>query len=346
LNVNEKTPSPLLADYRVISAAGVKSLVWSGDRLIDWVGGAVEYELDGTRRGPSISYAYRFDAAVASPSGNYIALYERLGTKAILIGPNRLPFREINRSFYHAHVYEYPILFFRLSDGREALAHCSDSYCELQLEDPATGARWSEPGTGRIQSMFHSRLAANAAGNRILSAGWVWHPFDMVRIFALKPTTDGRFSFQPCDQCFSGSAEVSSAVFNPSGQVIATSAKEAEDLLGDETGERLRPGMIGVFNLEEQKLVSLAPLEEEAGTLMAVGNKYVIGFFDFPKLIEVTSGRVLWRWPELKTGQQASSILWHRPLPPPIALDPTSGRFAVADDKQIVAVTLRAELLS
>jgi hypothetical protein len=315
------SPNPFKIDVRILPAEPVKSLVWHNGKLMDWVSGDVEYDPNGTKRGPTVQYAYRFDAAIVSPSGNYVALYERLGTKAIILGPDRL-FREVNRSFYHAHVYEYPILFFRLTDGREALAHCPESYCKLQIEDPVTGTRLSTPGTGRLQSMFHSRLAANATGTRILSAGWVWHPVDVVRVFDLKPTTGGCFSLETCDQCCNRDAEASNAIFNSSGQLIVASAKEAEDFCEDEPGERLRPGMIGVYDLDEQKLVSLAPLEDNAGTLMPVGNKYVVGFFEHPKLIDVATGRVLCRWPDLKTGQQASSIIWHKALPPPLALDP------------------------
>lgn len=335
-----------VADCRVIPAAGVRSLVWVNGRLTDLVSGNVEYELDGTRRGPRFFYAYRFDAAIVSPSGNFSALYERLGTKSILLGPERRLIRELNRSYYHAHVSAYPIAFFRLVDGREALAHCPEEYCHLRVEDPATGALLSRAETGRLPSMFHSRLSANAQGNRIMSAGWVWHPFDTVRVFELEQTSDERYSLEPCDECCNRAAEVSSATFNDSGHLIVTSAKGAEDYFDDEPGERLRPGMIGVYDLDQQSLVSLAELEEEAGTLMAVGLHHVIGFFDHPKLIEVKSGRVLCRWPELKTGQQTSSILWHKPLPPHVALDPGSGRFAVANDRQITVVTLSPHLLT
>lgn len=336
--------NPFTVDVRVFPAKGVRSLVWQKDKLMDWVSGDVEYNPNGTKRGPTVFYAYRFDAAVVSPSGDFVALYERLGTKAIILGPDRL-FREVNRSYYHAHVHEYPILFFRLADGREALAHCPESYCELQIENPATGERWSTPGTGRLQSMFHSRLAANAEGTRILSAGWVWHPVDVVRVFDLKQTIREDLALELCDNCCNQGAEASSAVFNPAGQVVVASAKESEDFLEGEPGERLRPGMIGVYDLDQQELVSLAPLEEEAGTLMPVGSKYVVGFFEHPKLIAVATGRVLCRWPELNTGQQASSILWHKPLPPPLALDPSGGRFAVADETQITVVTLSPDLL-
>ena len=150
------------------------------------------FELDGSVHGPTINYPYRFDAAVSSPSGKFVAIYERLGTKANILGPDEL-FREVNRSYYHAHVYEFPILFFRLPDGREALAHCPEEYCQLQIEDPVTGTPWSLPHTGRIESMFHSRLSANTEGTRILSAGWIWQPCDTVIVYEMKPTTGVAF---------------------------------------------------------------------------------------------------------------------------------------------------------
>ena len=133
------SPLDYTADRRTIAASGVRSLTWRDDKLVDWVSGKVEYEFDGTRLGPNVIYPYRFDAAIVSPSGSFVALYERLGTKAIILGPGEL-LREINRSYYHAHVYEYPICFIPLGDGREALVHCPEEYCHLQIEDPATGA--------------------------------------------------------------------------------------------------------------------------------------------------------------------------------------------------------------
>jgi hypothetical protein len=342
--VDNELPIDYTADQRTIPALGVQSLVWNKEKLVDWAGGNIEYELDGTKSGPRVNYPYRFDAVVVSPSGNFAVLFERLGTKSILLGPDGL-FRELNRSYYHADVYEYPIHLFRLEDGREALAHCPEEFCHLQIEDPITGARLSDMTTGRLQSAFFSRISANAQGSRLLSACWVWHPADIVCVFNLKASHEGKIALEPCDGPYAQGAEVSSATFNAAGHLILTSAKGAEDFLDDESGERLRPGTIDVYDLDRQTRISVAPLEDEAGSLMPVGSDHVIGFFDHPKLIEIKTGRVRCRWPELQTGQQLSSILWHKPLSPPIALDPTSGRFAVADDKGITVVTLSTDLL-
>jgi hypothetical protein len=318
--------------------------VWDGDQLIDYVGGNNRYQMDGTKQSGRIIYPYRFDAATTSQSGSFAAKYERLGTKAIVLGPNDL-FREINRSYYHAHVYEYPILFFQMPDGREVLAHCPTSYCDLQIEDPTSGEILSEEGTGRVQSLFHSRLASNAAGNRLLSAGWVWHPFDVAYVFDLQESNNGKIQLLERKKPGLESIEISSSAFNSAGHLIASSGDDAEDFDDDEPGERVRPGMIGVFDLDSQQLISLTKAEDMVGTMMPVGTRYVVGLHDHPKLIDLSNGRVLCRWQDVKSGNHTSSIIWHKPLPPPMALDPKRGRLAIADDKNITVIELQPELL-
>src|SRR5690349_4418590 len=94
-----------------IDAKGVKSLRWQDDFLIDWVAGGIIYHLDGKVQPRRVNYAYRFDAAVTSPSGRFAVIYEKLGTKAIVLDKGKV-IREINRSFYYANAYEYPMVLF------------------------------------------------------------------------------------------------------------------------------------------------------------------------------------------------------------------------------------------
>ena len=46
-----------------------RSLTWHGDELVDWVGGCTIYNLDGSISPPRINYAYRFDHAITSSTG-------------------------------------------------------------------------------------------------------------------------------------------------------------------------------------------------------------------------------------------------------------------------------------
>jgi hypothetical protein len=105
------------------NATGIRSLCWRGDQLVDWVGGSRAFASDGTEQLAKVRYGYRFDAATASPDGRFAVIYERLGTKGLLLHDGRIV-RELDRSFYHAQAYEYPIALFNDREGRVLLAHC------------------------------------------------------------------------------------------------------------------------------------------------------------------------------------------------------------------------------
>ena len=179
-----------------------------------------------------------------------------------------------------------------------------------------------------------------------MSAGWIWHPFDTVRVFDLELSSGGLLALKTRDGCCDRAAEVASATFNVCGQLVMTSAKGADDFYSKvELGERLSPGTIAVYDLDRRAVLSVASLQKEAGTIMPVGSRHVVGFYDHPKLIVVDTGQVVCEWPDVNSGQQLSSILWHKPLPPPIALDPKTGRFAVAGEEGITIITLSPNLL-
>ncbi len=126
-----------------IAAKSVSSLLWDGDSLIDWVSGGQRFELDGRTIPRKVYYAFRFDAAVTSPSGQYVVIYERLGTKGLLLCNGSIV-REINRSYYHANAYEYPICFAKLDISR--------SKCPRRL-------LWIPINFCLAPAMKHSRMA-------------------------------------------------------------------------------------------------------------------------------------------------------------------------------------------
>lgn len=82
---------------RIIKHSSVRSLVWQGDELVDWVGGGTRFAMDGMITPASVYFAGNFDAAVATSSGDIVVIYKRLGTKAIVLENGRVE-REINRS--------------------------------------------------------------------------------------------------------------------------------------------------------------------------------------------------------------------------------------------------------
>jgi len=151
--------------------ARVSSLCWHGDELVDWVGGVARYRLDGTVVERHINWAYKFDRTVASPDGRYVVIYEALGTKGLLLKSDRL-LRELNRSYYCANAYEYPVALSTLSDGSAVIAHCPEEYCKIELEEVETGRRLTSR-ENKPADFFHSRLRFSPGGSYLLSAGWV-----------------------------------------------------------------------------------------------------------------------------------------------------------------------------
>jgi hypothetical protein len=53
--------------------------------------------------------------------------------------------REVNRSYYHADAYRYPLALFTLPDGRTGVVHCPEDYNRLEIDDARTGHRLVGP---------------------------------------------------------------------------------------------------------------------------------------------------------------------------------------------------------
>ena len=327
----------------------VRSLVWAGDDLVDWVGGGYRFHPDGSVSSNVVNYAYAFDRAVGSPSGTYSVIYAERGTKGLVL-KDEFPgstdwhhrgakiLRQIDRDFYHAHHYDYPVALGRLPDGREILVHCPESYTHLQIEEVESGHRLSVREPQRAD-FFHSRLQISADGRYLLSAGWVWHPVDMLLVFDLQAalrdpaTLDGRGVMNP----YACVAEVEFAAFDGNDHVLVMGSSDGEPI--DDDPNALGPGQLGRWSLRDTHWETRVTLAEPAGILMPMG-AHAIGFYEHPKLIDTRTGQIVHRWPEISSGSQNSSIVWGIDKVPPIALDPAQRRFAVAGEESITVVQL------
>lgn len=172
-----------------IPAKGIRSLVWDGDSLVDWVDGGERYKLNGEVVPSRLRYGYVFDAVVSLADSSFSAIYTRCGTKGLILRDGQVH-REINRSYYQADVYEYPIALFRLPCGREVLAHCPQAYCRLDIEDLATREVLTRSTARKPSDIFHSRLVVSPDGRYLLSAGWLWHPIDSVNVYGIGGALD------------------------------------------------------------------------------------------------------------------------------------------------------------
>ena len=64
-----------------------------------------------------------------------------------------------------------------------------------------------------------------------------------------------------------------------------------------------------------------------------------MAFYKQPRLIRLSDGAVEHTWPAISSGVELSSITWGRPVPP-LALDPTNARFAIAQEDGIHVISL------
>ena len=325
--------TPSFTRIAKLEAIGVRSLTWHEDQLVDWVGGGNSFSLDGSTARASVIYGFRFDNVCSSADGKYAVIYEQLGTKGLLLEDGEI-IRELNRSFNHANVYEYPVCFAKLESQRDVLIHCPDEYNRIEIEDVRTGELLTKCDTRKPKDFFHSRLATSPNGKLLLSAGWVWHPFDAVCVWDIAESIDQPTSLDSSQLFPSQSTEVSSAAFLDNEHLLLSTSDES--FAGDEYEvDELRPSTISVWNIPKRKIESQVNVEERVGRLMPINRHYALGFFEAPKIICLESGQIVARLPELKTGTQTSSIIHHNDALPPIAADVANHRFAVANENEI-----------
>lgn len=327
------------------NATGIRSLCWRGDQLVDWVGGGRAFAPDGTETPARVSYGYRFDAATASPDGRFAVIYERLGTKGLLLHDGRI-LREIDRSFSHAEAYEYPVALFNDPDGRLLLAHCPGNYGRIELEEAESGRPLIASADRKPSDFFHSRLAASPHGKRLLSAGWVWHPLSVVVCFDVaQALTDPHhlddlhylsLSLNP------GLAEESSACWLDDDCIaVAASAELEQNSVESDFGPRLRPCGLAVYDIANRTCLQAFQLDEPPGTIMALGKRYVLSLYRHPKLVDLSTGKVVHVWTGLRSGLQDGSIMFQLDgdaKPPPMAFDTAGNRFAIVNRDTVTVI--------
>ena len=319
-----------------IPIEGLRALAWAGDDLIDWIGGR-RVRVDGTVLEFGVGDAYRFDGTAALRDVG--ATFETLGTKGRLMRwngrireGNYVPLgfeeiRELDRSYYCAKAYAYPLCVFELPDGRPAIAHCPRVYDTLQIE-LLDGTALTHRDA-KSEDIFHARLAASADGRWLLDNAWVWHPRSIVCVYDV-----ARALVEPEHLSTSGLSLDFGEAFE--GEV------EAATLSADRvvaSGDADCP-MLSVAELPSGKNLAAIRLSERLGTrLMAWGPEHVVALDDHPRVVALADGAIVHRWDDLDAGSRSQpSVSLEAPTGPYVAVDPLRPRFAVADARRIVVI--------
>lgn len=316
------------------SEQSAKSLHFLGDELIDLVGWNA-YAMDGSVRRHDVHVSYVLDAAAMSADGRYVLLHERLGTKGVLFKDGDFV-REINRSYYQAHRYDYPVALFTLPDGRGVIAHCPDEYNRLEIDEIDSGKRLTASTVRDPMDMFHSRLAASPDGRFLIDAGWVWHPADELVVFDVEAALadPATLDSEGLGISLCGAANSFNACFDRNGVMAAveTGTWNPQVQKEDHTTE------LAIYGLDNPRFPSIVPLDTPAGDLMPVGEGHVLVLSDIPRLLDRMTGQMVQEWPQYKLAVRTSAITWRGTPSSVYALDTAGQRCAIAQESELVVL--------
>lgn len=321
-----------------LPVAGVTAMAWVGERLVDVAGGwRPLYPRLAERH--FAAYGPQFDAAVSSPAGDLCALVASAGTAGLLLDHNGHVVRELHRSWYHADAYRYPVALFTLPDGSTGIVHCPDRYSRLEAEIASSGRRLTDR-EGTSADIFHSRLSVSSDGTRLLSAGWLWHPwgslhvFDLARALNRPEGLDGNGDVYDLRGLVQ--AEVAGACFLDLDVAVSTSSEENDP----EGPNDLGPNEMARWSPAQGRFLWRHAHDTSPGDLVALGDD-VLALNGHPRLYSGATGELIAAWPDLTTGESWSSITWSDTFRGPgrIAVQAGARRFAHTDGARVVVVS-------
>jgi hypothetical protein len=323
-------------DSRIIECTNVSPLTWDVDDLVEPTTGR-RIVLDQPVPERAFFLGYPFDRGLCARGLDafWTLAYDNRGTKAVLY-KNWKEHRELNRSYYFAKDFDYPIALTSINDGRVVIVHCPNSFDTIEIEDAETGEMLGKKKSKEME--FQSRLSVSPDGRFLLSAGWFWHPLGGAWLCPINAIV-GADEHRGAEVGFSFGAEVDAAAFLGNDHVVVSSTSEVVNHETPVSG--LGPLQLGLWSIAESRWVSIVPLKEATGTIMP-WRDWVISFHKHPKAIELATGKVVHVWDQLDSGIQIGSIELGDPPPPVMALNPRKGMFAVCGSNAINVVSLHA----
>lgn len=314
-------------NINTINASEIQSLAWIDDDLVDYVSGGKIIRLNGEIIESCVRYGYKFTSSATLNGCDISVIYERNGTKGLVLEDGKV-LREINRSFYHADAYEYPIALMNGFDGAVKIIHCPDSYCELVVEDAKSGVVENAKSERKNPDYFHSRIRVSPNGRYILCSGWVWHPLDVLNVYRI---VDYRQNSAVLDSPISSVNECSMGEFIDDQCIIVGNTEGCEGDMGESL---IGPKGLGVWDFHKNTWISAIKLDASPGDLMPVGKDHVLCLYKHPRLVNWRSGKVVQEFPQIESGEQCSSII-NSNIGPIIAKDIKNSKIAISSGDKI-----------
>jgi hypothetical protein len=324
---------------KTLEANSLQTISWLEDTIIDWANSGRQYFLNGqVKEMGSYGFAFPFDSSVTSENGIYSVIYQKLGTKGILLKNGKL-LREINRSYYQANVYEYPVTFATAKNGKTYLIHCPNEYCQIDFEEVETGEIVTKHKERKPSDFFHSRFEVSPDNMTLISRGWGWHPYDFIELFDIEDSIANPLSLDKSKLRPDVDAEICSASFINNDLLLIGSPSETEAFDEGASG-KLKPGQIAVWDIRTN-LVSkpVTPNFTVGGHLTAIDDTFAWDLFEFPKIINYKTGLIEDKIENIFSGQQKSSIIHHLDNLPKIAFNKKTKQVAIADEGKLEILT-------
>lgn len=319
-----------------IDTYGLRTIDWFNNKIVDWNSAGTQYSnSDETTQLWKYHFGFVCDGSITSENGEYVLIYQKLGTKGLLLKNGEL-IREINRSYYQSSAYEYPATFFTY-ENRTFLAHCPNAYCQLDFEDVETGEILTAIEGREPQDYFHSRLEVSPDNKYLISKGWYWHPFDSVELFDIVACFSNPKLLDRGKSMPNVVSEVCSASFIDNDRILVSASNE--EPLDDEDDGAIPPLHIGVWNIKTDEIESSKRVDGEFGNVFAINEKWCWDLYKYPKIIDYTTGTIIDKLEEISSGKQQSSIIHHLKDVPRISFNRETGQIAIAWDNKIEILT-------
>jgi len=320
----------MLHHTTITSHQPIGALAWLGHQLVDVAQNHLLYAIGNQvqphSQGPlPYRYGNRFTGLAQLNGTEWMVLYERLGTKGLVLHNGQLV-REINRSYYHSLAYEYPATVCAGSDGQPLLAHCPEHYNRLEVETLTAGQRLTETAFRSLADVFHSRLAVSPNGRWLASAGWYWAPEDCLTLIDLhKAIPDPKYLDHEAANVIIDSA-VASACWLPDNTLLLSTGEGDADMNDD----GMMPHQTGIYHPDTGQFSTVWETSIPTGHWHPIDAHFAWDLLHHPKIIDLRHGTIIAQLPELNTGVVNSSIIPANAIYPVVALHANGSWLGIA----------------
>jgi hypothetical protein len=157
----------------------------------------------------------------------------------------------------------------------------------------------------KVEANGVSFASGNIIGRAIPSRRRMfWHPWSGACVFDLKRLSEDPSAMEQ-NAVFSSNFEIDGAALLGNNHLVVSST--ADDPVEGRQANDLGPKQLGVWSLVDHRWKSKSNLTDPSGTIMP-WKEWLVSFYDHPKLIELSTGRIVHRWDHIfPAGRSAQS---------------------------------------